>query len=252
MKYQTLSGLLALTLLVGCSSKEQVVPDVPPAELYSDAQVSLQSGNWLTAIEKLETLDSRYPFGAYSDQVQLDLIYAYYKNDDLALGLATIERFIRLNPTHEKMDWILYMRGLTHMAQDRNFMHDLFRINRSDRDPEPAKAAFNDFKRLLERYPTSVYANDTQQRMIALKNRLAEHDLATADFYLRREAWVAAINRAQELQKTYPGTEAARKSLSIQLKAYQQLDLTDAAERTKQLMALNPPATATHPVFTNH
>ncbi|NAX34060.1 outer membrane protein assembly factor BamD, partial [Vibrio sp. V29_P1S30P107] len=151
MKYQTLSGLLALSLLItGCASKEEVVPDVPPAELYSEAQLSLQSGNWLTAIDKLEALDSRYPFGAYSEQVQLDLIYAYYKNDDLALGLATIERFTRLNPTHEKMDWVLYIRGLTHMAQDRNFMHELFNIDRSDRDPEPAKAAFADFKRLLE------------------------------------------------------------------------------------------------------
>lgn len=79
MKRQTLTGLLAVSLLFGCASKEEIVPDVPPSELYADAQVSLQSGNWLSAIEKLEALDSRYPFGAYSEQVQLDLIYAYYK-----------------------------------------------------------------------------------------------------------------------------------------------------------------------------
>ncbi|EJN6827568.1 hypothetical protein ATY37_06585 [Vibrio cidicii] len=240
MKHHTLSGLLAVSLLFGCSSSEQIVPDVPPAELYSEAQISLQSGNWLTAIEKLEALDSRYPFGAYSEQVQLDLIYAYYKNDDLALGLATIARFTRLNPTHEKMDWVLYMRGLTHMAQDRNFMHDLFNVDRSDRDPEPVKEAFDDFKKLLERYPNSPYAQDAQKRLFALKNRLAEYDLATADYYLRREAWIAAINRCQELQKTYPDTNAARKSLAIQLKAYQQLGLEDAVARTKELMRLNP------------
>jgi len=240
MKKHTLSGLLALSVLVGCSSSEEVVPDVPPSELYSEAQVSLQSGNWLTAIGKLEALDSRYPFGAYSEQVQLDLIYAYYKNDDLTLGLATIERFMRLNPTHEKLDWVLYMRGLTHMAQDRNFMHSIFNMDRSDRDPEPVKKAFADFKRLLERYPTSPYSNDARQRMFALKNRLANYDLATADFYLRREAWVAAINRTQELQKTYPNTEAARKSLEIQLEAYEQLGLEDAVKRTQELIALNP------------
>ncbi|TOM16902.1 outer membrane protein assembly factor BamD, partial [Vibrio parahaemolyticus] len=204
------------------------------------AQVSLQSGNWLSAIEKLEALDSRYPFGAYSEQVQLDLIYAYYKNDDLALGLATISRFIRLNPTHEKMDWVLYMRGLSHMAQDRNFMHDLFSIDRSDRDPEPVKKAFDDFKKLLQRYPNSPYAEDAQKRMVALKNRLANYDLATADFYLRREAWIAAINRSQELQKSFPDTEAARKSLEIQLEAYKQLQLEDAVARTEALIKLNP------------
>ncbi len=240
MKHHTLSGLLAVSLLFGCTSNTEIVPDVPPSELYAEAQTSLQAGNWITAIEKLEALDSRYPFGAYSEQVQLDLIYAYYKNDDLALGVATISRFTRLNPTHEKMDWILYMRGLTHMAQDRNFMHDLFNVDRSDRDPEPVKRAFTDFKKLLERYPTSPYAEDAQLRMVALKNRLAEYDLATADFYLRREAWVAAINRAQELQKAYPDTEAARKSLAIQLEAYQQLGLEDSVKRTQELIELNP------------
>ncbi|WP_047045665.1 outer membrane protein assembly factor BamD [Vibrio mexicanus] len=240
MNKHTLSGLLALSLLFGCSSSEEIVPDVPPSELYSEAQQSLQGGNWLTAIERLEALDSRYPFGAYSEQVQLDLIYAYYKNDDLALGLATIERFNRLNPTHDKLDWVLYMRGLTHMAQDRNFMHDLFNMDRSDRDPEPVISAFNDFKRLLERYPNSPYAADAKKRMFALKNRLAAYDLATADFYLRREAWIAAINRAQELQKTFPDTEAARQSLEIQLEAYEQLGLEEQAERTRQLIDLNP------------
>ncbi|MBW3697038.1 outer membrane protein assembly factor BamD [Vibrio sp. T187] len=240
MKHLTLSGLLAVTLLVGCSSSDEIVPDVPPSVLYSEAQLSLQSGSWLTAIEKLEALDSRYPFGAYSEQVQLDLIYAYYKNDDLALGLATISRFMRLNPTHEKLDWVLYMRGLTHMAQDRNFMHDIFNIDRSDRDPEPVKLAFADFKKLLERSPNSPYAEDAQKRMFALKNRLANYDLATADFYLRREAWIAAVNRSQELQRTFPDTVAARKSLEIQLEAYKQLGLEDAVARTEKLIELNP------------
>ncbi|SIO94351.1 outer membrane protein assembly factor BamD [Vibrio spartinae] len=240
MKYQALSGLLALTLLAGCSSSEHVVPDIPPSQLYSEAKVSLQNGNWTNAIEKLEAMDSRYPFGAYSKQVQLDLIYAYYKSDQLAMSLATIDRFMRLNPTHDKIDWVLYMRGLTNIAQDNNFMQDLFNIDRSDRDPEPAKEAFADFKKLLERYPNSPYAKDAHQRLFALKNRLANYDLATADFYLRREAWIAAIKRCQELQKTFPNTEAARKSLQIQLKAYQQLGLTDAVKRTQTLIKLNP------------
>lgn len=240
MKLLKLTSLLSLALLFGCADKEVTVPDVPPSQLYADAQQALQGGSWTTAIERLEALDSRYPFGAYTEQVQLDLIYAYYKNDDLALGLATIERFSRLNPTHPRSDWVLYMRGLTHMAQDRNFLHDILNVERSDRDPEPARAAFSDFDRLLERYPNSAYAKDAQLRMVALKNRLANYDLATADFYLRREAWVAAINRTQELQKTFPGTEAARKSLVIQKQAYQQLGMEEQVKRTEQLMALNP------------
>ncbi|WP_261816713.1 outer membrane protein assembly factor BamD [Vibrio gallicus] len=240
MKHLPALGLLSVLLLAGCSSSDEIVPDVPPSQLYADAQTSLREGGWTSAIEKLEALDSRYPFGPYSEQVQLDLIFAYYKNDELPLALATIERFTRLNPTHDKSDWILYMRGLTHMAQDRNFLHDVFNIDRSDRDPEPVKLAFSDFKRLLQRYPDSAYAEDSMQRMISLKHRLAEYDLATADFYVRRKAWIAAINRTQEIQKTYPDTEAARKSLRLQLIAYQELNLDDAVARTEKLIELNP------------
>ena len=239
MKRLTLSSLLALSLLAGCSSTDEIVPDIPPSELYQEAQVSLNEGSWNTAIEKLEALDSRYPFGAYSEQVQLDLIYVYYKNDDLALGEATIDRFMRMNPGHAEMDWVLYMRGLTNMAQDRSFLHDMLNVNRSDRDPEPSRRAFVDFRRLLDRYPNSEYAADAQKRMVALKNRLADYELATADFYVRREAWIAVINRCQELQRDFPDTLAAKKSLPLMLKAYEELKLDVPAERTRELIQLN-------------
>ncbi len=239
MKRLTLSSLLALSLLAGCSSTDEIVPDIPPSELYQEAQVSLNEGSWNTAIERLEALDSRYPFGAYSEQVQLDLIYVYYKNDDLALGEATIDRFMRMNPGHPEIDWVLYMRGLTNMAQDRSFLHDLLNVDRSDRDPEPSRRAFNDFRRLLDRYPNSEYAADAQKRMVALKIRLADYELATADFYVRREAWIAVINRCQELQRDFPDTLAAKKSLPLMLKAYEELKLDVPAERTRALIQLN-------------
>ncbi|MDD1791802.1 outer membrane protein assembly factor BamD [Enterovibrio sp. ZSDZ42] len=239
MKRLTLSSLLAISVLAGCSSTDEVVPDVPPADLYQEAQVSLNQGSWTNAIQKLEALDSRYPFGAYSEQVQLDLIYAYYKNDDLALGEATIDRFMRMNPGHQEMDWVLYMRGLTNMAQDRSFIHDVMSINRSDRDPEPVRRAFVDFRRLLDRYPNSEYAADAKKRLISLKNRLADYELATADFYVRREAWIAVINRCQQIQRDYPDTEAAKKSLPLMLKAYEELNLDEPAKRTRELMQLN-------------
>lgn len=240
MKHQRFITLILIALLAGCSSTKEVVPDTPPAELYAAAQQKLQSGDWQSAISSLEALDSRYPFGPYSDQVQLNLIYAYYKSGQYPLSVATISRFTRLNPTHERSDWVLYMRGLNYMAQDNNFLHSIFHMDRSDRDPEPAKVAFNDFKTLLERYPNSQYSADAKQRLVYLKNRLAQYDLASADYYLRREAYIAAVNRAQELQKTYPDTQAARKSLQIQYDAYKELGLETAAANTKKMMKLNP------------
>lgn len=240
MKRLTLTALLAASVLVGCSSNNQVVQDDPPFQLYQDAEAQLNKGAWITAIEKLEALDSRYPFGAYSDQVQLDLIYAYYKNDDLALAEATIDRFMRMHPAHAESDWVAYMRGLVYMAQDRSLIHDILRMERDDRDPQPARKAFADFRRLLERYPNSEYAADAKARMTALKNRLAQYELAAADYYIRREAWVAAVNRCQALQRDFPDTEAAKASLPLMLKAYEKLGLQEPAERTRNLIDRNP------------
>jgi outer membrane protein assembly factor BamD len=117
MKYLVAAATLSLAL-AGCSGSKEVVPDNPPNEIYATAQQKLQDGNWKAAITQLEALDNRYPFGPYSQQVQLDLIYAYYKNADLPLAQAAIDRFIRLNPTHPNIDYVMYMRGLTNMALD--------------------------------------------------------------------------------------------------------------------------------------
>ncbi len=240
MKRLTLSSLLAISILAGCASKETIAPDVLPSEFYQQAQTALSEGNWNTAIKKLELLDSRYPFGAYSEQVQLDLIYAYYKNNDLILAEGTIERFMRMKPGHSDIDWVLYMRGLTNMAQDISLLHNVMNLSRNDRDPEPARKAFIDFRRLLVRYPQSEYAADAKKRMAALKNRLANYELATTDFYVRREAWIAVINRSQQIQRDFPDSLAARKSLPLMLKAYEALKLEAPAERTRELIKLNP------------
>lgn len=173
MKYLVAAATLSL-VLTGCSSNKDVVPDNPPSELYATAQQKLQDGNFKGAITQLEALDNRYPFGPYSQQVQLDLIYAYYKSADLPMAQASIDRFMRLNPTHPNIDYVLYMRGLTDMALDDSALQGFFGIDRSDRDPQHARAAFRDFNQLIQNYPNSQYATDAQKRLVFLKDRLAK------------------------------------------------------------------------------
>ncbi|KEY91476.1 lipoprotein [Candidatus Photodesmus blepharus] len=236
MKYRILLGLFILLPLFGCLKNKETISNTTPSALYFEAQNFIQSRNWLGAIKKLETLDTHYPFSPYSKQMQLDLIYAYYKNNDSALTLATIERFVKLNPSHEKMDKILYIRGLTNMARDSNLIHNFFDVNRNDRDPEPAKSALHDFDQLLKHYPNSPYVLQSQKYISTLRNRLAEHDLAVARFYLKRHAWIAAINRAQKVQREYPNFKIASQSLKIQLQAYKELGLKELVERTEKLL----------------
>lgn len=238
MKYLLAAATLSLAL-AGCSSSKDEVPDSPPSEIYATAQQKLQDGNWKAAITQLEALDNRYPFGPYSQQVQLDLIYAYYKNADLPLAQAAIDRFMRLNPTHPNIDYVMYMRGLTNMALDDSALQGFFGVDRSDRDPQRAREAFNDFSKLLRGYPNSQYATDAAKRLAYLKNRLAKYELSVAKYYTDRGAWVAVANRVEGMLRDYPDTQATREGLHLMENAYRQLQLTSQADKVAKIIAAN-------------
>ncbi|TKB48787.1 outer membrane protein assembly factor BamD [Ferrimonas sediminicola] len=223
-----LLALAGTLMMAGCSSTKEgpdayVVEDRSPEALYGDARQAMEAGNFTKATKVLEALDSRYPFGAYKTQVQLDLIYAYYKLADTPSALANIDRFIRLNPTHKDIDYVYYMRGLVNMQADSYLFHELLDMDRTDRDPENAREAFNDFEKLVKTFPDSRYAADGRQRMIAIKNRLAEYSLGVAEYYVKIEAWIAAANRSQQILETYAGTPAVEGALEIMVRSYEEL-----------------------------
>lgn len=234
---------VALLSLGGCSSSgdNEKVPDEPAIVLYQKAQDALNSGNFQNAITTLEALDSRYPFGPQALQVQLDLIYAYYKEGDTAKALANIDRFLRLNPTHPDVDYVYYMRGLTNMAADYNFFQSLVGIERFDRDPTYARQAFRDFATLLRRYPDSVYAADAQARMRYLKQQLARYEVAVAQYYVKRQAFVAAANRGKYVLENFADTPAAEQALEVMVTAYGQLGLEELKQNAEQVLANNFP-----------
>lgn len=238
----TISTLIIFT--VGCSSKKNEAPavdDKPPVELYKDAQKELESANYEKATEVLEALDSRYPFGPHSDQVQVDLIYTYYKRDETALALASIDRFIRLNPTHPDLDYLYYLRGLTHMATDQQLFQNMFGIDRFNRDPTHSLQAFKDFKHLISFYPNSQYALDAQLRMVFIKDRLARYEISIAEWYIQREAYIAAINRSKLVLNNYPDTASVEDALGIMVFAYRELGLVEPRENALAVLKLNYP-----------
>jgi outer membrane protein assembly factor BamD len=238
MKYLVAAATLSLAL-AGCSSSKDAVPDNPPSEIYATAQQKLQDGNFKAAITQLEALDNRYPFGPYSQQVQLDLIYAYYKSADLPMAQASIDRFMRLNPTHPNIDYVLYMRGLTDMALDDSALQGFFGVDRSDRDPEHARQAFRDFSQLVQRYPNSQYSADATKRLVYLKDRLAKYELSVAQYYTKRGAYVAVVNRVETMLRNYPDTQATRDALPLMENAYKQMNLTAQADKVAKIIADN-------------
>jgi len=242
---KTIFLMLFLTLM-GCSSSENneidKVPDKSAQALFTDAREALDSGLYNKAIQILSAIDSRFPFGPISHQVQLDLIYAYYKSGDSAQGIALTDRFLRLNPNHSNIDYVYYMRALINVATEENLFQDLAGIDRSDRDPTASREAFNDLKRILSDYPQSKYAADARKRMLAIKSRLANYELAVARFYLKREAYASAANRGRYIVEYYSPSNEVEQALEIMIECYDKLGLDDLMNNAKQVLAANYPS----------
>ncbi len=236
----------AMISVAGCSSSDDAeekaaLANMGAQQMYERAKDSMAAGNFTAAANTLSALDSRYPFGPLSHQVQLDLIYSYYKSGKIDETVATIDRFIRLNPNHSDVDYAFYMRGLVNMEADTNLFQELMNIDRADRDPAKSRQAFEDFRRLIQQYPDSKYAADAQKRMVFIKNRLARYEIAIARFYMRREAFVAAANRGRYVIEHYPDSDQLQQALEIMVSSYEQLGLTELRDNAMKTLKLNYP-----------
>lgn len=236
-------AVLALAL-AGCSGKNDRDSRSTAEVLYEKARSSMDSGNYRNAIAYYEALGARYPFSNQTKQSQLDLIYCYYKNGERESAIDAALQFERENPTHSRVDYALYMRGLANFRGQHNALHRLFRVDLARRPPEGARESFSAFAQLLQRYPDSPYAADARQRMIFLRNRLAEHENYVARYYLERGAYMAALNRARFAVQSYDGSPAVAQSLRIMIDAYRALGLGDLAESTRAVLADTFPAAA--------
>jgi outer membrane protein assembly factor BamD len=230
--------------LTGCSSSDvdvEKVPDRSAQALFIDAREALDNGLYQKAIQLLSAIDSRFPYGPISHQVQLDLIFAYYKTGNDEQGIALADRFLRLNPKHANVDYVYYMRALINLATEENLFQDLAGIDRSDRDPTASRDAFNDLRKIVDQHPDSKYAADARKRMISIKSRLAKYELAVAKFYFKRDAFVSAANRARYIVEYYNPSHEVEPALEMMVECYQALGLDELKSNALQVLAANYP-----------
>jgi outer membrane protein assembly factor BamD len=222
--------LLTTALLISACASNKGQEEVLAEEIYyENARSALNAGNFNEAETNLDALETYYPFGRYAEQAQLDLIYARYQNLDLEGARAAADRFLRLNPQSEHADYALYMRGLASYNLDIGLGARYLPIEIEARDPGEQRQAFQDFSTLLDRYPSSRFAPDARQRMIAVRNRLAHLELMAAQYYISREAFVAANARARYLVENFPSSPPVEEGLIILAETFRFLDLKKGA-----------------------
>ncbi|VEG13319.1 outer membrane protein assembly factor BamD [Moraxella cuniculi] len=245
--------LVAMTVstlaISGCTSIGKMLDKKPEtiataeksdAAYYQEATTALDKGYNREAIDALNNIRTFYPTGRYAEQALLDLIYAQYQANDFEAVTASTAEFIRLYPTSQSVDYALYVQGVTNMGGAPKASR-LFNLDQAQRDTTYLRLAFQDFQNLLNNYPNSVYAGDAAQRMIAIYNEFAENELVAARWYVKRDALVAAANRAKWVFQYYPTSTGVPEAIAILAYANDNLGLTETANQYKTLLKINYP-----------
>jgi len=237
--------LMALTLaalLGGCGilSKEyDETEGWTASEIYNKAARELDSANYKRAIELYQKLETRYPFGRYAMQGQLDVAYAHYRAEQPEAALAAADRFIKLYPQNPYVDYAYYLKGVVNYNRSVGFLDRFVPIDTSQRDPGSALDAFEDFAELVRRFPDSRYAEDARQRMLYLRSNLAKNEVHVARYYMERGAYIAAANRAQYVVERYQRTSAVEDALEILVDAYERLGKDQLAADAQRVLTMN-------------
>lgn len=242
----TLLAILAIAAAgAGCSKfkkdKTDELQGMPVEQLYQEAHEAMTHGNWSKAETTFRRLVAQYPYGTYTEQAQMETAYAQYKAGKMEDAVSTIDRFIRTYPTQRNIPYMYYLRGLANSNRDQVWLQRVWRLDASRRDLSTPTQAYSDFNIVAERYPNSRYAADARQRMAALRDQFARHELDTALYYLRRGANVSAANRAKYLLETYPQSVYQYDAIAVLGEAYTQLGNKTLADDARRVLQQNDP-----------
>ncbi len=234
---------LALLVLAGCSSTPtaDATANWSPNKILAEAKDEADAGAWDKAIPLFEKLEGRAAGTPLAQQAQLEKAYAHYRSSEPAQALATIDRFKKLHPASPGMDYALYLQGLVNFNDNLGLFGFLSRQDLSERDQNAAKESFEAFKELVTRFPDSRYAPDARARMTYIVNSLAQYEVHVARFYYTRNAYVAAINRAQTAVTDYQNVPAAEEALYIIMLSYDALNMPQLRDDTKRVLEKNFP-----------
>ncbi len=237
--------LLAVSLVGGCSlfgkKKADPLETLGVEQLYEKGKSDVENGNYDRAVKAFTRLVARFPFGPYTEQAQLDQAYAQYKMNKPDDAYSTINRFIKTYPAHKHIDYAFYLRGLINFDREEGLLERYAGLDMTQRDQAFVRQSFDDFSALIKRHPNSVYAPDAKQRMIFLRDGMAQSELNVALFYLRKGAYVGASNRAKSIIETYDQSRQVGDALAILVKAYHELGQDKLSADAERVLKLNYP-----------
>ncbi len=214
----------------------------PPEVMYDEAMKEMADRNYEKGAKLFESLLSKYPYGPYAQQAQMELAYAYYKHNEPDAALTAVDRFVKQYPSSQHLDYILYLKGLINFNSDLSMFSSWIQRDLAEHDPQSMRDSFDSFRELVTRFPGSMYSPDARLRMQYLANTLARHEIIVANYYMRRKAYVAALNRATAVLNNFPQTPQNLEALALMVQAYDALGLKKLRDDAQRVLDLNSKA----------
>jgi outer membrane protein assembly factor BamD len=234
--------LVSLALLGGCQSRAtRNAKKLNAEQLYAAAHKSMLANDYEASIKQYEALSSRFPFTNVAKQARIDLIYVYYRKGEKETAIDAADQFLRENPTHPRVDYAWYMKGMIYFERTPYSIERFFGVDMAKRPPSDALKSINAFSTVVTQYPNSDYAHDALKRMTYLRNRLAEYEVNVARWYIKRGAYIAAARRAEGVVEQYDGAPAEQPAMAILLQCYERLGYTELASNVKRVYDYNYP-----------
>ncbi len=231
--------------MAGCgTTKEDPLSTTAVEKLYADAKDDIGAGSYERAIKTLERVEGRAAGTLLAQQATLDLAYVRYRTGERAESLATLDRFIKLNPSSPALDYALYLRGVVNFNDNLGILGRFTNQELSERDQQASREAYQSFKQLVDQFPQSKYSSEARTRMDYIVNALSAYEVHVARYYFRRGAYVAAANRAQQAIKEYPQTPAIEEALYLMVQSYDRLDLPQLRDDAQRVLQQNFPDSA--------
>ena len=231
MKKLFFAGFIGL-LVAGCAGDAQkIVPQEPLADLYAAAYSEFEDHDYDDAAEKFLTAENQYPASPWAADALVMAAYSQYLDDDFAGALLTTDRFMRFHPGHRDAPYILYLRGMCYYRQ----------VSDVRREPGMSVFALQQFEQLRERFPSSEYAKNAENKINILKNYIAGKVMYSARTDMKRENWTSAITKLQSVVQTASETVMVPEALYRLTQCYTAIGLPEQSRGYADMLRKNYP-----------
>ena len=231
-----ISVVLAAGLLAGCGSvfgdsKPEMVTNDPPSTIYGKAEGLVNAGDYEEAARQYEEVDINHPYSQEARKSIVMAAYSYYKAGQFESAVSAADRYLTLHPGTKESDLAQNIIGMSYYDQ----------VLDPKRDQTYARRSLAAYKTLLQRYPNSRYAQDATNRMRILRDLLAANEMQIGRYYLRKNNFLAAINRFRSVVSNYQTTEQVEEALMRLTEAYMALGIVNEAQTAAAVLGHNFP-----------